>query len=130
MPVPSLVATEFWAGLLTVIFYVALITLWVFVLADLFTRKGMSGWAKAAWIAAIIFFPFLGAFVYLITRRPTKAEMAYAQRMVGGQATFIESAAGDLDRLNKLRAQGQISDQEYQTLRARIVVGGGLGKAA
>jgi hypothetical protein len=130
MYVYPLVATEFWAGLVTFIFYVALITLWAFVLTDLFTRKGMSGWAKAAWVFAIIFFPFLGAFLYLLTRRPTKEEIAYGQRMVGEQATFIESAAGDLERLNNLRDRGEISDKEYQTLRARIVAGGGLEKAA
>jgi hypothetical protein len=130
MPVYPLVATEFWGGLLTIIFYVALITLWAFALTDLFTRKGMSGWAKAAWVFAIIFFPFLGAFFYLVTRRPTEAEIAYAERAYGEQATFIESAAGELDRLNKLRAQGAISEQEYQTLRARVVAGGGMERAA
>jgi energy-coupling factor transporter transmembrane protein EcfT len=106
-----LVATEFWAGLVTFIFFMALFTLWAFVLADIFVRKGLSGWGKAAWIFAIIFFPFIGCFAYLVTQRPTQEEVAFGQRAVGQQATFIESAAEDLDRLSKLRDGGEISDR-------------------
>lgn len=130
MPFYPLVATEFWAGLLSFIMFFALITIWAFVLTDLFMRKGMSGWGKAAWIVAIIFFPFLGALLYLVTRRPTEAEITYAQQALGQQATFIEGAAEELDRLKKLRSQGEISEEEYEALRARVVMGGGMQKAA
>ncbi len=125
-----LVVTEFWAGMLTFIFFFALVAIWTFVLADLFARKGMSGWKKAAWIVAIIFFPFVGALLYVVTRRPSEAEIASMDRAIGDQATFIEGAAAQLERLNKLRETGGISEQEYQALRAQIVAGGRLDKAA
>lgn len=128
-PVP-LVATEFWSGLLAFILFFALVSIWAFVLTDLFMRKGMSGWAKALWIVAVVFFPFVGGLLYIITRRPTKAETAYYEQAVGDQATFISAAAGELERLQKLREKGEISEQEYQALRAHIVAGGGYQKAA
>jgi hypothetical protein len=130
MPIRPLVVTEFWAGLLTFVLFFALVTVWAFVLTDLFMRKGMSGWKKAAWIVAIIFFPFIGALLYLGTRRPSMAEIAYVNQAVGEQATFIEGAAVELERLNKLRETGEISGQEYETLRAQIVAGKRVDKAA
>jgi hypothetical protein len=51
-------------------------------------------------------------------------------RAAGEQATFIEGAAEQLERLNKLRETGDISEQDYQALRAQIVSGGRLGRAA
>ena len=116
MPTYPLVITEFWAGMLTVILFFALFAVWTFVLVDLFARRGMSGWKKAAWLAAIIFFPFIGGLLYVVTRRPSETEIAYMNRAVGDQATFIEGAAEELERLNKLRETGDISEQEYQTL--------------
>ena len=47
-----------------------LIMFWVFALADLFRRYDISGWAKAAWLFAIVFLPFLGTIFYVLTRYP------------------------------------------------------------
>ena len=129
-PTYPLVATEFWSGLLAFVLFGTLIMIWAFVLTDLFVRRGMAGWKKAAWIFAIIFFPFAGAFLYLITRRPSKAEEAYYSQAIVDQATYIEGAATQLERLNQLRDTGDISEQEYQTLRAQIVAGRKLDRAA
>ena len=38
------------------------------VFGDLFRRHDLSGWGKAAWSIFVIFVPFLGCFVYLITQ--------------------------------------------------------------
>jgi threonine/homoserine efflux transporter RhtA len=50
------------------------------VLTDLFGRRDLSGWAKAAWTAAVILLPFLGVLAYLVVlggdrgqRRPGEA---------------------------------------------------------
>jgi len=130
MSICPLVITEFWAGMLAFILFFALFAIWTFVLVDLFTRKGMAGWKKAAWIVAIIFFPFIGALLYVITRRPSETEMKYMNQTIGSQATLIETAAEQLDGLNKLRESGSISEQEYQTIRAQIVAGKRMNRAA
>jgi Phospholipase_D-nuclease N-terminal len=38
----------------------------IMVLIDVFSRRDLSGWAKAAWVVFIIVLPFLGVLVYLI----------------------------------------------------------------
>jgi Phospholipase_D-nuclease N-terminal len=43
---------------------------WVFIVVvrDLFRDRELSGWAKAAWLLALILFPLLGSLVYIIVR--------------------------------------------------------------
>ena len=38
------------------------------IIGDLFRDRALSGWAKAIWLIALIFVPFLTAVVYLIAR--------------------------------------------------------------
>jgi hypothetical protein len=46
------------------------------VYGDLFTRRDIGGWAKAAWVAFTLFMPFLGVFVYLVSQGRGMAERA------------------------------------------------------
>ena len=43
---------------------------WVFIVVvrDLFRDRELSGWAKAAWLVALILFPLLGSLAYIIVR--------------------------------------------------------------
>jgi hypothetical protein len=43
---------------------------WVFIVVvrNLFRDRELSGWAKAAWLVALILFPLLGSLVYIIVR--------------------------------------------------------------
>ena len=38
------------------------------VFSDLFRRHDVSGWVKAIWVIALVVFPYLGIFAYLITQ--------------------------------------------------------------
>lgn len=38
------------------------------IFADLFRRSDISGWAKAAWVIALILTPYIGVLIYGITR--------------------------------------------------------------
>jgi predicted PurR-regulated permease PerM len=49
--------------------------IWAFI--DNFRRRDHSGWAKALWAIVIILLPYLGVFVYLVTR-PVAVEGAYS----------------------------------------------------
>lgn len=104
---------------LLVIFFWLLIT----VFADLFRRK-MSGWAKAAWVIFIIFLPFLGILVYLISRghgwaedheKWAKEDMSSARRQLG------VNVGDELQKLSALHDAGKLTDAEFEQAKARLI---------
>jgi Phospholipase_D-nuclease N-terminal/Short C-terminal domain len=110
------------------VFAVFLFVLWfwllIIVISDLFRRHDISGWVKAIWVIALIVFPYLGIFAYLITQSRGMAERTSQQaqqardelrRVVGF------SVADEIEKLDRLRKSGTITDQEYTRLRAKLV---------
>jgi hypothetical protein len=94
------------------------------VAGDLFRRRDISGWIKAVWVISWIVFPYLGVLAYLIfqgrgmaDRNVQQAEQARDEirRVVGF------SAADEIEKLNRLKTSGSISDVEFSRLRARLV---------
>src|SRR5829696_7399828 len=78
------------------------------IIGDLFRDKSVSGGMKAVWMFCLIFFPFLTAIVYLITRGQGMAERhadAYG-RMVAAQDQHIKSVAGSTSPVEQI-AQAQ-----------------------
>jgi hypothetical protein len=99
------------------------------VVVDIFRRRDASGWNKALWLIFVLFLPFLGVFVYLITnsddmarRNMEQAQMARAEtdeyiRTVsggGGAAAEIERAKGLLD-------SGAITQSEFDAIKAKAL---------
>lgn len=106
------------------VFFAWMLFFWMVIVlfTDLFGRDDLSGWAKAAWAIGIFIVPFLGALIYIITR-PTMAEqewrgLGHARRAAG---TASPSPADELAKLNDLRAQGAITDAEFETLKQRTI---------
>ena len=91
---------------------------------DLFRRRDVSGWGKTIWVIALIIFPYLGVFIYLVSqhrgmseRQNERAQQARDQlRQVVGF-----SAADEIEKLERLKNSNTISNDEYQRLRARVV---------
>ena len=113
---------------LTDAFAIFMFVLWFWLLitvfSDLFRRHDISGWIKALWIIALIVFPYIGIFVYLITQGRAMSERSSQQaqqareelrRVVGF------SAADEIEKLDRLRKTGSITDQEFTRLRAKLV---------
>jgi uncharacterized membrane protein YoaK (UPF0700 family) len=113
---------------LTDAFAIFMFVLWFWLLitvfSDLFRRHDISGWVKAIWIIALIVFPYIGIFVYLITQGRAMSERSSQQaqqareelrRVVGF------SAADEIEKLDRLRKTGSITDQEFTRLRAKLV---------
>jgi Phospholipase_D-nuclease N-terminal len=96
----------------------------IIVFSDLFRRRDLSGLAKVLWVILLIVLPYIGIFAYLLTQGWGMAERNEAQaeqardklRQVVGF-----SAADEIEKLNRLKAAGTISDQEYGRLRTRLV---------
>jgi hypothetical protein len=116
--------TNFLADVLAVFLFVVWFWLLIIVFGDLFRRRDISGWAKAIWVIALLIFPYLGVFLYLVTQSTGMAERAREQ----AQQTREElrhvvgfSVADEIEKLGRLKQSGSISDEEFTRLRAKLV---------
>jgi len=106
--------------------FVFIVWFWLLisVAADLFRRHDISGWIKALWVIAWIVVPYLGVLAYLIFQGRGMAERnvqqsAQARDELRRVAGF--SVADEIDKLDRLKKAGSISDTEFNLLRARLV---------
>ena len=62
----------FWS---LIVFYFWFMLIWIFIriFADIFHRRDITGGMKAVWIIALIFLPFLGALIYMISAQANRA---------------------------------------------------------
>jgi putative oligomerization/nucleic acid binding protein/phospholipase D-like protein len=113
-------------------FFLFFIWIWILitVFADIFRSHDMGGWAKALWVIFVIVFPYLGVFVYLIARGGKMHEHAVqaAQAQDEQMRAYIRSAtspgggaADELTRLADLRDRGVLSEEEFQTAKAKAL---------
>jgi hypothetical protein len=109
--------------------WVAWIWIAVTVLIDLFRRRDISGWAKAAWVIFVIVLPFIGVLVYLIAYHDGMAERG-AKQVEASQAQMDEyvrktagtgGAAGEIDTAKKLLDAGTITQAEFDAIKARAL---------
>ncbi|MEU6392324.1 SHOCT domain-containing protein [Streptomyces sp. NPDC046939] len=111
--------------------------LWFFLLfrifGDLFRDDELNGWAKAAWIIFVIVLPFLGVFVYVLVRgrgmghRETTAAQArqeafdaYVRRTAANDASRA-TQADELTKLSQLKERGDISEEEFQRAKGKVL---------
>jgi predicted membrane channel-forming protein YqfA (hemolysin III family) len=66
--------SNFLADVLSIFIFVLWFWLLITVFSDLFRRHDISGWAKVIWVIALIIFPYLGIFIYLISQHRGMAE--------------------------------------------------------
>jgi hypothetical protein len=119
-----LAAYTFWDAMWTMIVFFAWIMFitWVIMLMiDNFRRTDHSGWAKAGWFLFIIFAPILGAIVYTIARPESAND--YAMKDLAPTYAAPSSTAAELASLNQLRADGAISDAEFDQLKKKTISG-------
>lgn len=116
------------ANFLVDVFAIFLFILWFWLLVgicgDLFRRQDISGFAKVLWIIFLIVLPYLGIFAYLLTqgRGMSERESARARSAQEHLRQMIGfSAADEIEKLDRLKAAGSISADEYKALRARVV---------
>lgn len=116
--------------LLVVEIFFFVIWIWILfaIIGDLFRDHELSGWAKAIWIVALVFLPFLGALIYLVARGSGMRE-----RTIKAQADAKEhfddyvreqaqaSPADELHKLNELREKGALSQAEFDQAKAKLL---------
>ncbi len=118
----------FWTMLEFFLFFV-----WIFLIItifmDIFRSHDMGGFAKALWVIFIIILPLLGALVYLIARGGSMHERAAKQAQAQQEAfdSYVKQAAGsgsnvdELAKLADLKAKGDITEEEFQTAKAKLL---------
>jgi Short C-terminal domain/Phospholipase_D-nuclease N-terminal len=120
----------FWS-MLWFFLWIAWIVILFRVIFDIFRSHDMSGWGKALWVIFVIVLPFLGVFVYLIARGHSMADrdlqdaqakdeafQAYVQQAAAGSGG---GTADELSKLADLKAQGVISDAEFEQQKAKLL---------
>jgi uncharacterized membrane protein len=109
---------------LFIFFFVVWFWILIRVLMDLFRRKDMSGVSKILWVILLVVLPYIGVFAYLMTQGWTMSERDVEQAELAREQlrnVVGFSVADELVKLDKLKADGSISDAEYQKLRAKLL---------
>jgi uncharacterized membrane protein len=119
-------------------------TMWIFlwilwfvmlfrIIGDIFRDDTLSGVGKTGWLIFVVVLPFLGVFVYLLARGRDmgRRETRYAQarqqefddyiRTTAGQGAGAGNETEQLARLSDIRARGDISDEEFQRAKEKIL---------
>jgi ABC-type multidrug transport system fused ATPase/permease subunit len=124
--------TSFGEGLLYIFeFFLLFAWIWILIsiIGDLFRDHELSGVAKAVWVFFLVFLPFLGVLLYLIVRGNGMRERAikeqadakkhfdeYVREQAGGG-----SSADELHKLSELKAKGDLSSEEFERAKAKLL---------
>ena len=115
---------NFLVDVFAIFVFVVWFWLLIAVFSDLFRRHDISGWAKALWVIALIVFSYLGLFAYMITQGRGMAERSSQQAQHARdelRSVVGFSVADEIEKLDRLRKSGSITDQEFMRLRAKLV---------
>ena len=116
-------------SLLWLFFLIVFFWLLITVFADLFRDHSLSGWAKAGWILFVVILPFLGILVYFIARGSGMQERAIAEQKHAQEQfnSYVREQAAtatpaeELEKLAKLHDAGKLSDDEFNSLKAKVL---------
>jgi hypothetical protein len=99
---------------------------WLFITitSDLFRRTDISGFLKIVWVIFLIVLPYIGIFAYILTQGRSMAhrnqERAEKAREELRHAVGF-SVADEIEKLDRLKSAGSITEDEYKRLRTRLV---------
>jgi hypothetical protein len=113
------------------IFFAWVIFIWIaiIVLVDVFRRRDISGWGKAAWVIFVVILPWIGVLVYLIANHDGMAERRMKEAQAS-QAQFDEyvrqtagagGAAAEIEKAKQLLDSGTITQAEFDAIKAKAL---------
>jgi hypothetical protein len=113
------------------VFFAWVIWFWLLitVFGDVFRRRDISGWGKAAWIIFVIVLPYLGVLVYLIAQHDGMAErnVKQVQQSKEQMDDYVRSVAAASDpaeqiaKGKKLLDEGAITPAEFDALKQKAL---------
>ncbi|MFN8186896.1 MAG: SHOCT domain-containing protein [Gaiellales bacterium] len=115
-----------------ILFFVWIMWFWLLFsfLADVFRRRDIGGGKKTLWVLFMIFAPFLGVFVYLLTNHDSMAErnMQQAQAQQAQMDDYVRSvastgggAAAEIEKAKALLDSGVITQAEFEALKGKAL---------
>ena len=116
-----------------IIFFAWVVWIWMIVtiFADVFRRRDIGGWAKAAWCVFMIVLPFVGVLTYLIAQhdgmaqrnaeRAEAMEQQFDARVQAAAAQNGAGSAGEIQKAQQLLDAGTIDRGEFETLKAKAL---------
>ena len=110
-----------------IFFFIAYLFVLLSIVGDVFRDSSLGGFAKALWIFALIFIPFLTALVYLIARGGGMAARAAAAQSAAQKATddYIRSVAlspaDEIAKAKGLLDSGAITQAEFDAIKSKLV---------
>lgn len=125
-------------------FFAWVLWLWIliYIVMDIFRSSDLSGAAKAGWFVLVFFIPLFGVLIYLIAhggqmhtrseRRAAAADYEYRggytpahssspDGAASGSPAGTASVAEQLQSLADARDRGTITNQEFETEKAKIL---------
>ncbi len=128
MPIADFTFGNALLTVLEIFVFVAWIMVLFMIIGDLFRDHDMSGWGKAVWIFFLIFIPFLTALIYLIARGGGMRDRAMAEQKLAQEQfdDYVRKTAGtshadELAKLSDLKAKGDISEEEFQKAKSKLL---------
>ena len=122
---------SFWDGIWFIIvsfLFIAYLMVLFNIIADLFRDRTVGGGMKAVWIICLIFFPFITALIYLITRGKSMADrqVAEVQEAQAAMDQHIRSVAGtsptdQIAQAKGLLDSGAITRPEFDAIKAKAL---------
>jgi hypothetical protein len=113
-----------------IIFFFWVIWIWIVitVLIDIFRRRDIGGFAKAAWVIFVVVLPWLGVLVYLIVEHDGMRERSMQQAR-GQQEAFDQyvretagaGSASEIAQAKKLLDDGAITPAEFEALKKKVL---------
>ena len=109
---------------LFIFFFVVWFWILIRVLVDLFRRRDISSVTKVLWVIFLLLLPYIGIFAYLVTQgwgmEDRDAEQVSAAREQLRSAVGF-SVADEITKLEALKTQGSITEDEFKKLRSKLV---------
>jgi hypothetical protein len=112
---PTLTFWDIIYSMIAFFFWVTIIWIFIAIFGDIWRRTDLSGAMKAVWIIGIIILPFLGALIYMVARPKNAPIDTYGYAPAGAGSS--RSVSDELEKLAKLKADGAITDAEYESLK-------------
>ena len=116
--------TNFLVDVFSVFMFVVWFWLLITIFGDLFRRRDVSGLSKTFWVIVLLVLPYLGVFIYVISQGRGMAQRQN-ERVQQARDDLRQvvgfSVADELEKLERLKSTGAISNDEYTRLRARAV---------
>jgi predicted PurR-regulated permease PerM len=115
--------------ILIIFAWILFIWIAITVFIDIFRRRDISGWAKAAWVVLIVILPWIGVLIYLIANHDGMAERSERQTQAA-QAQFDQyvreaagqgGPAGEIETAKKLFDSGTITEAEFNAIKAKAL---------